>query len=147
MGFTIMQAGKNFKSNRLERIFERSISIMKYFAKHMRNWGWTNPWLSVRNYSQMYSCDKGLQGNRDKGFSKYRRVFRYVGWNKRVTGMNICSTSVCSYPSGFIGGKELQKRWAHRVSEIYRRVSSGSSVETGDHLYRVALRENMVTRS
>ena len=60
------------------------------------------------NCSQMYSCDIGLQGSRGKGFSKYRRVFRYVRWNKRVTGMNICTTSVCSYPSGFIGGRGLQ---------------------------------------
>ena len=68
--------------------------------------------ISVMNYSQMYSCDIGLQGSRGKGFSKYRRIFRYVGWNRRVTGMHICTTSVCSYPSGFIGGWELQKRRA-----------------------------------
>ena len=38
MGLTIMQASKNFKSNRLLRIFERSNGISKSFAKHMNNW-------------------------------------------------------------------------------------------------------------
>ena len=44
MELTIMQAGKNFKNNRLQRIFERSNSILKTFVKHMNNWGETNPW-------------------------------------------------------------------------------------------------------
>ena len=68
--------------------------------------------ISVMNYSQRHSYDIGQQGSRGKGFSKYWRVFRYVGWNKRLTGMNICTKSVCSYPSGFIGGRELQKQRA-----------------------------------
>ena len=43
MGLTIMQASKNFKNNRLLRIFERSNSISKTLVKHMNNWGETNP--------------------------------------------------------------------------------------------------------
>ena len=38
MELTIMQAGKNFKSNKLQRIFGRSKSISKDFVKHMDNW-------------------------------------------------------------------------------------------------------------
>ena len=37
MELTIMQAGKNFKNNRLQRIFERSKSIPKNFVRHMNN--------------------------------------------------------------------------------------------------------------
>ena len=43
MGLTIMQAGKNFKSNGLLRIFGRSNGISKSFVKHMNNWGETYP--------------------------------------------------------------------------------------------------------
>ena len=39
MGLTIMQASKNFKSNRLLRIFERSNGILNTFVKLMNNWG------------------------------------------------------------------------------------------------------------
>ena len=42
MGLTIMQASKNFKSQRLQRIFGRSNSILKTFVKHMNNWGWAD---------------------------------------------------------------------------------------------------------
>ena len=39
MRLNIMQASKNFKSNRLLRIFERSNGILKTFVKHMNKWG------------------------------------------------------------------------------------------------------------
>ena len=38
MGLTIRQASKNFKSNKLLRIFERSNIISKSFAEHKNNW-------------------------------------------------------------------------------------------------------------
>ena len=37
MGLSIMQASKNFKSNRLLKIFERSNDILKCLVKHMNN--------------------------------------------------------------------------------------------------------------
>ena len=37
MGLTIMQANKNFKSNRLLRIFGRSNIILKNLVKHTNN--------------------------------------------------------------------------------------------------------------
>ena len=39
MGLTIMQASKNFKSNKLLRIFGRSNIILKTLVKHINNWG------------------------------------------------------------------------------------------------------------
>ena len=39
MGLTIMQASKNFKSNKLLRIFGRSNIILKNLVKHLNNWG------------------------------------------------------------------------------------------------------------
>ena len=50
MGLTIMQASKNFKSNRLLRIFGRTNGILKTFVKYM-NQLWMNGYsISVRNY-------------------------------------------------------------------------------------------------
>ena len=37
MGLTIMQASKNFKNNRLLRIFERSNNSSKAYVKHLNN--------------------------------------------------------------------------------------------------------------
>ena len=49
MGLTIMRASKNFKSQRLQRIFGRSNSILKTFVKLMNNWGWADTW-QVRRF-------------------------------------------------------------------------------------------------
>jgi hypothetical protein len=46
MELTIMQEGKEFKSNRLLRIFTKSNSIAKNFVKHMNKSS-----IIVRNYS------------------------------------------------------------------------------------------------
>ena len=42
MGLIIMLVSKNFKSNRLLRIFGRSNGISKNFVKHMNNFGRTD---------------------------------------------------------------------------------------------------------
>ena len=39
MGLIIMLVSKNFKSNRLLKIFGRSNIILNTFVKHMNNWG------------------------------------------------------------------------------------------------------------
>ena len=50
MGLTIMQASKNFKSNRLLGIFGRSNGISKTFVKYMNQLGMSGYWISARNY-------------------------------------------------------------------------------------------------
>ena len=42
MGLTIMQASKNFKSNKLLRIFGILNIISKNLVKHINNWGWAD---------------------------------------------------------------------------------------------------------
>ena len=49
MGLTIMQASKNFKSNKLLRIFGISNIISKTILKHMNNWDERYS-VSERNY-------------------------------------------------------------------------------------------------
>ena len=51
MGLTIMQASKNFKSNRLLRIFGSSNSILKTFVKYMNQLGMSEYPVSARNYT------------------------------------------------------------------------------------------------
>ena len=51
MGLTIMQASKNFRSNRLLRIFGRPNGISKNFVKYMNHLGMSGYSISARNYS------------------------------------------------------------------------------------------------
>ena len=51
MGLTIMQASKNFKSNRLLKIFGSSNSISKTFVNYLNQLGMSGYSISVRNYS------------------------------------------------------------------------------------------------
>ncbi len=48
MGLTIMQANKNFKSNRLLRIFARSNSILKTIVEYLNQLGMTGYSVSAR---------------------------------------------------------------------------------------------------
>ena len=50
LGLTIMQASKNFKSNRLLGIFERSNGISKTFVKYLNQLGMSGYSISARNY-------------------------------------------------------------------------------------------------
>ena len=50
IGLTIMQTSKNFKSNRLLRIFGRSNGISKTFGKYMNQVGMSGYSISARNY-------------------------------------------------------------------------------------------------
>ena len=50
MGLTIMQASKNFKSNRLLRIFGSSNSISKTFVNYLNQLGMSGYSIRARNY-------------------------------------------------------------------------------------------------
>ena len=67
---TIMQASKNFNSNRLLRIFGRSNGISKTFVKYMNQLGMSGYSISARNYLKGYSCGKELLGSRHEVFSE-----------------------------------------------------------------------------
>ena len=54
MGLTIMQASKNFKSNRLLRIFGRSNGISKTVVKYMNQLGMNGYSISARNYPGLF---------------------------------------------------------------------------------------------
>ena len=82
MGLTIMQASKNFKSNRLLGIFGRSNGISKTIVKYMNQLGMSRYWISARNYPYGYSGGKELQGNRRK-YSKNNNEYFGASCNKK----------------------------------------------------------------
>ena len=73
----IMQASKNFKSNKLQGIFRRSKSISKNFVKHMNNWD-ERILDNCEELSVRLPCKKELQGSKLKGLSGKWRVFRGI---------------------------------------------------------------------
>ena len=58
MGLTIMLVSKNFKSNRLLKIFGRSNDILNTFVKYLNQLGLSKYPVSARNYPEWYSCGK-----------------------------------------------------------------------------------------
>ena len=66
MGLIIMQASKNFKSNRLLRVFERSKGILETCVKYMNQLGMNRYSISARNYPYGVFMWQELQGSRHK---------------------------------------------------------------------------------
>ena len=70
MGLTIMRASKNFKSQRLQRIFGRSNIIFEDFCETQEQLGMSGYLASAAIYLKGYSCGKELLGSRHKVFSE-----------------------------------------------------------------------------
>ena len=77
MELTIMQAGKSFKSNRLQRIFERSKSIPKNYVRHMNNWEERILDKCEEKTIRVFTQNKP-QDSKLKGFSGQRRIVRGI---------------------------------------------------------------------
>ena len=76
MGLTIMQASKNFKSNRLLRIFGRSNSILKTIVKYLNQLGMSGYSVSAR------IIRRGIQVTKNSkavGSKDYRNNDEYFG--------------------------------------------------------------------
>ena len=88
MELTIMKASKNFKSNRLSKIFGRSNGIFKSIVKYMNQLGMSESSISVRNYLQVYSRRKeltvGTKDSRDIGKFLWYLVITRATWNEGV---------------------------------------------------------------
>ena len=77
---------------------------------------------------------KNLQGRRlERIIETSKSISRYFVTTREQLDTKVRTTRMCSYPHRFISGRELQRQWAQRVSEIYQRVSSVSSGGSGDH--------------
>src|ERR1041384_6448211 len=78
---------------------------------------------------------KNLQSRRlQRIIETSKSISRYFVTTREKLDTQVQTTRICSYPHRFISGRELQRQWEHRDSGIYRRVSSGSSGGSGDHM-------------
>ena len=77
MELTIMQADKNFKSNKLQRIFGRSKSIPKNFVKHMNNW---DEWIldNCEDLTVRFFMRSELQGSNSRDFRNNEEYLRHL---------------------------------------------------------------------
>ena len=83
MGLTIMQASKNFKSQRLQRIFGRSNIILKTFVKHMNNWGMSGYSISARIIRRGIQVTKNSKAASSKDSRNNRENFG-VSCNNKI---------------------------------------------------------------
>ena len=81
MELTIMQADKNPKSNRLQRIFGKSKSILKDFVKHMDNWD-ERILDKCEDLTVRFFMRKELQGSNSKDFRDIGEYFEASCNNK-----------------------------------------------------------------
>src|SRR3954466_5169166 len=78
---------------------------------------------------------KNLQSRRlQRTIETSKSILTYFVTTREQLDTRVRTTRMCSYPHEFISDRELQRQWAHRVSGMYQRVSSGSSGGSGDHL-------------
>ena len=82
MGLTIMQANKNFKSNRLLRIFGRSNSILKTIVKYLNQLGMSGYSVSARIIHRGIQVTKNSKVVSSKDSRSNKENFEVSGNNK-----------------------------------------------------------------
>ena len=84
-----MQAVKDFKSNRLQRIFGRSKSFSKDFVKHMDNWD-ERILDNCEELTVRFFMRKELQGSNSSIFGTTENISRHIVITRatRNGGMN-----------------------------------------------------------
>ena len=86
MGLTIMQANKNFKSNRLLRIFGRSNSILKTIMKYLNQLGMTRYSVSARIIHRGIQVTKNSKAVSSKDYRNNNEYFGVSCNNKTNWG-------------------------------------------------------------
>ena len=132
MELTIMQANKNFKSNRLLRIFGRPNGISKTIVKCMNQLGMDGSSISARNYPYRYSCGKICKAVGTKYYRDNREDFG-VSCNNKINWETLYEWRVYVVIHRSLSMKGNCKSDEHKFSGCQRRVSSGSSRAADDH--------------
>ena len=132
MGLTIMQASKNFKSQRLQRIFGRSNIILKTFVKHMNNWGMSGYSVSARIIRRGIQVTKNSKAVSSKDSRNNRENFG-VSCNNKINWETLYEWRVYVVIHRSLSMKGNCKSDEHKFSGYQRRVSSGSSRAADDH--------------
>ena len=132
MGLTIMQANKNFKSNRLLRIFERSNSILKTIVEYLKQLGMTGYSVSARIIRRGIQVTKN---NKAVSSRDYRNNDEYFGvsCNIKIIWETLYEWRVYVVIHRSLSMKGNCKSDEHKFSGYQQRVSSGSSRAADDH--------------
>ena len=83
MGLTIMQANKNFKSNRLLRIFGRSNSILKTIVEYLNQLGMSGYSVSARIIRRGIQVTKNSKAVSSKDSRNNKKNFE-VSCNNKI---------------------------------------------------------------
>ena len=78
MGLIIMLVSKNFKSNRLLKIYGRSNSILKTIVEYLNQLGMSGYLVSARIIRRGIQMTRNSKAVSSKGFSEQQREFRGI---------------------------------------------------------------------
>ena len=132
MGLTIMQASKNFKSQRLQRIFGRSNSILKTIVEYLKQLGMTGYSVSARIIRRGIQVTKNSKAVSSKDSRNNRENFG-VSCNNKINWETLYEWRVYVVIHRSLSMKGNCKSDEHKFSGYQRRVSSGSSRAADDH--------------
>ena len=132
LGLTIMQANKNFKSNRLLRIIGRSNSILKTIVEYLTQLGMTGYSVSVRIIRRGIQVTKNNKAVSSKDSRNNRENFG-VPCNNKINWETLYEWRVYVVIHRSLSMKGNCKSDEHKFSGYQRRVSSGSSRAADDH--------------
>ena len=132
MELTIMQANKNFKSNRLLRIIGRSNSILKTIVEYLKQLGMTGYSVSARIIRRGIQVTKNSKAVSSKDSRNNRENFG-VSCNNKINWETLYEWRVYVVIHRSLSIKGNCKSDEHKFSGYQRRVSSGSSRAADDH--------------
>ena len=132
MGLTIKQANKNFKSNRLLRIFERSNSILKTIVEYLNQLGMTGYSVSARIIRRGIRVTKNRKAVSSKDSRNNRENFG-VSCNNKINWETLYEWRVYVVIHRSLSTKGNCKSDEHKSSRNQQSVSSGSSRAADDH--------------
>ena len=133
MGLTIMLVSKNFKSNRLLKIFGRSNDILNTFVKYLNQLGMSGYSVSARIIRRGIQVTWNSKAVSSKDSRNNRENFG-VSCNNKIIWETLYEWRVSVVIHRSLSMKGNCKSDEHKFSGYQRRrVSSGSSRATDDH--------------
>ena len=132
-GLIIMLVSKNFKSNRLLRIFGRSNVILNTFVIYLNPLGMSGYSVSARIIRRGIQVSKNSIAISSKDSRNNRENFG-VSCNNKIIWETLYEWRVCMVIHRSLSMKGNCKSDEHKFSGCQRRVSSGSSRAADDHL-------------
>ena len=132
MGLIIMLVSKNFKSNRLLRIFGSSNSISKTFVNYLNQLGTRGYSVSARIIRRGIQVTKNSKAVSSKDSRNNRENFG-VSCNNKINWETLYEWRVYVVIHRSLSMKGNCKSDEHKFSGYQRRVSSGSSRAADDH--------------